>query len=318
MVTPERQPGKAPSRRAQIQLLTIAARQAGVIGRRQAAAIPGGRACSGRLVRAGQLVPYRGAYLLAGHPKTPETPLWAAVVLTGGSLSHATAAVRHGASLPALPIDVVLPASRRPPTTAGVHVHRTRRLPPNHLRRDAAGLPLTIPPRTIVDLAAPISGLTDTQLRRCLDELIVARTLTIAWLEWFVAHEARSLPGRLRVERMLSDLVDLRIDSIAEAELARVLRRAGLDGFTPQYEVRIGGRFLGRVDVAWPTERLAIELDGYRYHSTPGAFHQDRTRRNDLELAKWRILHVTPRWLQEDPAGVVEMVHRALTPAPRG
>ncbi|MDR1431597.1 MAG: DUF559 domain-containing protein [Propionibacteriaceae bacterium] len=47
------------------------------------------------------------------------------------------------------------------------------------------------------------------------------------------------------------------------------------------------------LDIAFEKERLAIELDGYKYHSDPGAFEADRIRQNDLVSAGWTVIRLT-------------------------
>jgi very-short-patch-repair endonuclease len=72
-----------------------------------------------------------------------------------------------------------------------------------------------------------------------------------------------------------------------------MLRLARLPEPVPQYEVRIKGRLLARVDLAYPEIRLAIEADGYRYHSGRVAWQRDLQRRNSLTSIGWRVIHVT-------------------------
>ena len=50
-----------------------------------------------------------------------------------------------------------------------------------------------------------------------------------------------------------------------------------------------GRRF--RIDIAFPKEKLAVEVDGWAYHGkTLGGFRHDRERQNMLTLYGWRIL----------------------------
>jgi very-short-patch-repair endonuclease len=67
---------------------------------------------------------------------------------------------------------------------------------------------------------------------------------------------------------------------------------AGLPAPVAQFEVRAGGRFVARVDFAWPEQRLALEYDGL-WHAEPGRFARDRQRLNALTAAGWRVVFVT-------------------------
>jgi very-short-patch-repair endonuclease len=60
----------------------------------------------------------------------------------------------------------------------------------------------------------------------------------------------------------------------------------------PQFVVRDGAGFVGRVDFAYPDLRLAIEYDGL-YHAEARTFFADRRRLDRLTAAGWTVIHVT-------------------------
>ena len=51
---------------------------------------------------------------------------------------------------------------------------------------------------------------------------------------------------------------------------------------------------MARVDLAYPSHRVAIELDGFRWHAGRGPFRSDRIRGNRVEAAGWRLLRAAP------------------------
>jgi hypothetical protein len=55
----------------------------------------------------------------------------------------------------------------------------------------------------------------------------------------------------------------------------------------PQYEVRVQGRFVARVDLAFPAAKVAVEYDGQAVHERQDAFTRDRQRQNELVRAGW-------------------------------
>ena len=61
-----------------------------------------------------------------------------------------------------------------------------------------------------------------------------------------------------------------------ESRFLTRLRAAGLA--LPRTNRHAGGR---RVDCRWPEERLTVELDGYRYHSSRYAWERDRRRERE-------------------------------------
>ena len=80
--------------------------------------------------------------------------------------------------------------------------------------------------------------------------------------------------------------------------MARALTSAGL---TPQRQFRVVAD--GRVyflDLAYPNERIAIEIDGFEFHRSRGAFDSDRVRQNDLVRAGWIVLRFTSKSSDEE------------------
>lgn len=66
------------------------------------------------------------------------------------------------------------------------------------------------------------------------------------------------------------------------------------------------------IDIAFPESRLAIEIDGFRYHSTDARFQRDRTKQNVLMGAGWRVLRFTWQDIVERPDGVLRQVAALL------
>ena len=62
-----------------------------------------------------------------------------------------------------------------------------------------------------------------------------------------------------------------------------------------QYPVRDpSGRLVARVDLAYPEVRVAVELNGLRWHGTLGATPATRTRSRRLASLGWLVLPATP------------------------
>lgn len=87
-------------------------------------------------------------------------------------------------------------------------------------------------------------------------------------------------------------LSDGRAESPPESRLRLALVLAGLRP-VPQFEVRDAGRFVARVDLAFPDLRIAIEYDGREVHERSDVFARDRQRQNDLVRAGWTVLRFT-------------------------
>lgn len=95
--------------------------------------------------------------------------------------------------------------------------------------------------------------------------------------------------------------------SVAERAVVAALRAGGVTGFRCNHPV---GRYA--VDIAFPAERVAVEVDGFAFHSDPARFRSDRRRQNVLVLAGWTVVRFT--WLDavERPGHVVGEVWAAL------
>jgi very-short-patch-repair endonuclease len=99
--------------------------------------------------------------------------------------------------------------------------------------------------------------------------------------------------------------------SEAERELLRLLRAARLTGFVANMPVRVSGR-VRRIDVAFPEQRLAIEVDGRAYHASSQRFQTDRTRQNELVNGGWRVLRFTWADIRHRPEMVIAQIRAAL------
>ncbi|MGY1857072.1 endonuclease domain-containing protein [Modestobacter sp. SYSU DS0290] len=123
-----------------------------------------------------------------------------------------------------------------------------------------------------------------------LDQLVHAGAVQLDAVRAAVA----ALPtcrGVARARRAVA-AADGRAESPQETRLRLFLAAHGLPAPVSQFEVRVAGRFVARVDFAWPERRVALEYDG-AWHAEPGQFGRDRQRLTALAAAGWRVLFVT-------------------------
>lgn len=102
-------------------------------------------------------------------------------------------------------------------------------------------------------------------------------------------------------------------ESHLEDDFLRLVRAADLPQPRIQYILRDGDRFIARLDFAYPEQRVAIEVDGFRYHADRRAFDDDRARANAIQAMGWLVLRITAKHLEEAPDDVVAWVRRALS-----
>ena len=107
-------------------------------------------------------------------------------------------------------------------------------------------------------------------------------------------------------------LLDGRSESAQESRLRLVLQLAGLAAPAVQHEVRTAhGRFVARVDLAYPSRRVAVEYDG-DHHRRRDQWRHDLARRERLEAEGWRVVVVVAADLLGSPSVVVARVRSAL------
>ncbi len=208
----------------------------------------------------------------------------------GAVVSHRSAAVVWGVSgFRPGPLEITVPAGRSGRNSLA-RVHRSDRLP----ARDSTTrqrIPVTRPARTIVDLAGRVGP---ELLEEAVDDVLCRRLVPLDKLR----RRADEL-GRRRGSRALRTVLEAWTPGalpagVAEMRIVRRLLAAGLPEPERQHEIRQDGELVARVDLAYPAERVAIELDSFRWHAGRGPFRSDRVRGNRIEAAGWRVLRATP------------------------
>lgn len=148
-----------------------------------------------------------------------------------------------------------------------------------------------------------------TEGPRIIDSALRRGTFTATHLEAALAALAGT-PGNAERRRLVRASL-AHPWSEGERELHALLAGARLRGWRGNHRVvAMGGHYV--LDVAFPAERVAVELDSWTHHSSPEAFEDDRARHDDLVAAGWAVLRVTPRMVDQRPRFVVERVRRTL------
>ncbi|MDW8293238.1 MAG: hypothetical protein RML84_09135 [Anaerolineae bacterium] len=76
---------------------------------------------------------------------------------------------------------------------------------------------------------------------------------------------------------------------------------AGWEAPLPEYRFHPHRRW--RVDFAWPSERVALEIEGgawvYGRHNRPSGYLNDLEKYNALAVFGWRLLRLTPQQVMD-------------------
>jgi hypothetical protein len=266
------------------------------------------RVADGTLIRR-----YDGVYMTAGAPRTWRSELLAAC-LAGGSravASHRSAAALH--DLPGSRTDITEITCPRWQRTieVGLVVHESKVLHAD-LCTTVDNIPVTGVELTLLMLGAVCSPLTvemalDVSLRR---ELVTYESIRAVLKR--VGRRGRNGAGVLRAildERVPEFVVP---ESPMETKLLRLLRELGFPAPVPQYNVWAHGRFYGRLDAAYPEQRVGLEYQSYERHAGKLAVDHDNARRRRFKAIDWELVEVTPADLKDRGLHLAPSLSRAL------
>jgi hypothetical protein len=251
---------------------------------------------------------YRGVYADAALPDTFDLRVTGARLLVppSAAFSGRTAAFLHGATElvpPGAPVEVSVPCGVRFGPVAGLRIRQVP-LPDDDLT-EVRGRRCTTPVRTAVDIARAEPLLESVP---ALDVLLARAIVGRGELDETALGLGATRGGRRAAKA--AELASPLAESQPESRLRVLLALAG-HAAVPQHVVRDrDGRFVARVDLAFPEHRIAVEYDG-AWHGAPGQFARDRRRLNDLVAAGWTVIHVTAADMH-DPEQVVRRIRVAL------
>jgi len=201
----------------------------------------------------------------------------------------------HKGRVPA-PVHVAVPSKARPDPHPRIR-YANLALNWEHDVTSLTGMPITTGVRTAFDLGRRLPR---ADALVALDALLRRRTCTKAQLSAYV--DAR--PGWRQVKQLreLLNLAEPLSESPMESRLRLLLHDAGLPKPTPQFKVVTpttsstgstgSGKFIARVDLAYPQWRIAIEYEG-DHHREQATFRKDVHRFNALRAAGWLALRFT-------------------------
>lgn len=263
-----------------------------------------------RLAQSGRIVSaHPGTYYLPGRNDSFMTRLWLAVLWSGkdAAVSHRAAASLHRLDLESRIIEISTP-HRKSGIPKEITFHSTETWHRGEVV-EIVSLPVTSVTRTLLDLGTYV---TRDQLELALEAGLRKRLTSIPTL-----RDALERRKARRGTALLRELLDLRVEGTAptesplETRFVQFARRYRLPKMERQFEVFEGDRLVARVDFAIPEARLAIEVNGYRWHSGRQAWNRDQARLSYLAELGWRVIFVTKESL-EKPAQLAREIRRAL------
>ncbi|MGH2757546.1 MAG: type IV toxin-antitoxin system AbiEi family antitoxin domain-containing protein [Actinomycetota bacterium] len=297
--------------RADALCARLAERQHGCISLAQATALGMSEHAVFRLVRRGmwkRVLP--GVYVIAGsenswHQRLMAAHLW---LEDESAISHAAAAALF--KMPGFPPgSVELSTTRDRRSRAGIIVHRVKQLGPQEVGRRGE-MRVTTATRTLIDLSATSSS-------ECFEvafHFSLHRKLTsLGRLRWAARCLPPGAPGSPRLREMLELYSENERppESPLEVRVLRLLAKERLPPPIRQHPVVAAGRRY-RIDLAYVGPRVAIEVDGYRWHSNRLSWDKDRTKLAALQAAGWQVVRATYDLATRNQSLLLAAIRKAL------
>lgn len=165
-------------------------------------------------------------------------------------------------------------------------------------------IPVTTPARTLLDLATVLPS-------RELEQAIAKAERMHAGTQRRLLALLARYPSRAGTPKLRELLDGSRNPALtrseAEERFLELVRRAGLPA--PDTNVHVHGYEL---DFLWREERLAVEVDGFAFHSDRSAFEADRRRDADLAASGIQVIRVTWRQIRDEPEATLARLAIAL------
>jgi very-short-patch-repair endonuclease len=250
---------------------------------------------------------HRGVYVYGSGDLSQEGRFYAAVLAIGDDalLSHISAAALHGFwpyRVPAV-VDVTVPRKIR--GWRSINIHRVAELPTSATTTHH-GIPVTTAGRTLLDLAAIMYS--DHAFRRVVHEAQVQKKVGITELQGELERARPRFPGAARLAAEIADgpkptrsgFEDWAVELLRRHDFPTFQTNAHPPG-TPDWV---------EVDVLFAPQRLVIEVDGGRYHSTPFRRALDARKQEIVERAGYRVLRLGDE--DSEPEREADVVARVL------
>lgn len=263
----------------------------------------------------------RGVYALSGAPQSEAHRIMAAVLWARGRAetrarscaSHETAARLWRIGGRGQTIHLISPRPLKI-RDAEIVVHRVEL---EEIDITAVhDIPVTTVARTLFDLGATHSL---EEVESALEAALRKGLVSLPRLRWQVDRSGGyGRRGSSTLRRLLEERSRgyIPYESELELRLFRILKRARLPLPVRQKVIKHQGRFIARVDYAYPSRQLVIEVHGWKHHGAKDRWQSDLARGNLVMLSGARTLEFTWHEVTREPQEVASLIRRALELCP--
>ena len=290
----------------ELRLRLLISRQDGAISLGQALEIGLSREGVRRRVASKQWFPmgYR-VYQDASHQPTPRAELRAAML----SLGEGAVLVGEGAAwwlglLEDLPrtFEIAVERQQRPRRRTTL----VRRSVPAPDRTVVKGIRVTAPVPTVLDAAVGLGLVRGAAL---FDTALQGRVTLDALRHGLIRRSGR--PGARLLEQLMA-LAEGGAVSAAERLAHTHLRAGRITGWTANLPLDLPGFGRAVADIAFPEQKVIVEVDGWAYHRGLRAFLLDGPRQTALTAAGWTVVRTHWHELTSAPEVFVANLRRIL------
>ena len=295
-------------------LAALAARQHTVFGLDQMVAVGLSPSAVNKRTTAGRLHRiHQGVYSLVPRSLLTREGHWMAAVLAAGPgavLSHRSGAALHGLRPHgATRVEVTIP-TRVHRSRSGIQIHRSITLAEQDVTI-VNGIPCTIVPRTLLDLADVIAR---RPLERAFDQAEVLEIFDLTAIIDQLNRSGRRLAAK-KVRALLNDHyigTTLTRSALEEAFLA-LCRAYGLPQPAVNEWIILGdGGPPILADFVFNRQRVVVETDGGSFHGTAQARERDPERDQRLMACGWRPIRTTWRQVIRHAEALARRLARIL------
>jgi hypothetical protein len=221
-------------------------------------------------------------------------------------ISGQAALFQHGVRAPLTDfVDVLIPHSKKLQSIEFVRIVRTKRMPERPWLRD--GIRWAPVARAVAD--ATRGQLGSREVTAIVADAIQRQRCTISQL----AQELRAGPNRgsALLRSALEEVAD-GVASVAEGDLRKLVKTAGLPEPLYNPKLYVGSEFLAQPDLWWRDAGVTGEVDSREWHLSPELWARTMARHTRMTAQGILVLHFTPKQIRQDGIRVVAELRAAL------
>ncbi|OII15788.1 hypothetical protein BIU97_14050 [Curtobacterium sp. MCBA15_009] len=233
------------------------------------------------------------------------------VLLPGQFVSHLSAAVLWGLPVPQTvdaPVHVTSILPQAQPRRAGVVGHRVTAA--HASIRSRHGVPASSPATLWIECGTVLDV---DQLVVLGDAIVTERRCATTPDDLAAALAAVGARRGVRKLRAALELVRVGAGSPQETRARLAIVRAGLP--EPELQVDVfdeAGRFVGRVDMAYPEQRIVVEYEGDHHRTDAEQWGRDLRRYRAMERLGWAVVRWTKSDLSTSTNGAIDHLRTLL------